>query len=169
VAINIRKVYWEDISAVKAQNSILGVLQVAAKAHEILIIFSLSELVFHISDVAVPSQDGIHFGLFTSAYLLASGGYLVQKDFWNSVMMRRNNKAGYFTWRRFLACVYAFDIDPIGSHGWAGFRYRDHTTPWVVVSSRHGRLLLSGSIAAASRASSPRGASKTCLFLLSCP
>ncbi|KAG8532966.1 uncharacterized protein KY384_001748 [Bacidia gigantensis] len=86
-----REAYWRNPSA-GGIPEILGVLQVAAKAHELLIIYSLSQvLIYHIR-AQLSSTNGLPFGLFTTGFAATLGQPPYSPGFWwccFSVVWRR--------------------------------------------------------------------------------
>lgn len=71
--------YWRDSNENVSEE--LAVLQIAAKAHEILITLSLSDLVLHYLQQQLSSSRGLPFGLFTSAYQVALGAQPISFGF----------------------------------------------------------------------------------------
>ncbi|KAH7414148.1 hypothetical protein DE146DRAFT_750318 [Phaeosphaeria sp. MPI-PUGE-AT-0046c] len=65
--LSFRNYYWADADA-KNQRLQLSALQVAAKAHEILILVSLSSMVLHYTRKLMVSPEGISFGLLEAAF-----------------------------------------------------------------------------------------------------
>ena len=77
-----RYVYWRDSNHdPRAVSEDLGILQIAAKAHEVLMVLSLSDLVLHYLRQGLSSPAGLPFGLFTSAYSVALGSQPVSFSF----------------------------------------------------------------------------------------
>jgi hypothetical protein len=65
--LSFRNYYWADADA-KNQRVKLSALQIAAKAHEILILVSLSSMVLHYTRKLMVAPKGISFGLLEAAY-----------------------------------------------------------------------------------------------------
>jgi hypothetical protein len=65
--LSFRNYYWADADA-ENQRAKLSALQIAAKAHEILILVSLSSMVLHYTRKLMVAQKGISFGLLEAAY-----------------------------------------------------------------------------------------------------
>lgn len=65
--LSFHNYYWADADA-RNQRLQLSALQVAAKAHEILILGSLSSMVLHYTRKLMVSPTGISFGLLEAAY-----------------------------------------------------------------------------------------------------
>jgi hypothetical protein len=81
--LNFRRIYWRD-SNDKKLNEYLGALQVAAKLHEVLIIYSLSQVVLYNLQRNLVSCQGVPFGLFSSAYHTFLGGYPFTLSYFHS-------------------------------------------------------------------------------------
>ena len=85
-----------------AINEALGLLQVAAKAHEILITLSLSSLVFYYLRRQLLSAGGLPFGLFTSAYRVSLGIQPFSIDYinsWRGVFGLKPLRFAHIQWR----------------------------------------------------------------------
>lgn len=81
-----RHVYWRDSNRnPRAISENLAVLQIAAKAHEIIIVLSLSDVVLHYLRQQISSSRGLPFGLFTSAYQVALGSQPLSFGFFYSL------------------------------------------------------------------------------------
>lgn len=89
-----RHVYWRDSNQnPRAISENVAILQIAAKAHEILIVLSLSDVVLHHLRQQISSSHGLPFGLFTSAYQVALGSQPLSFGFFYSLrssLWRRN-------------------------------------------------------------------------------
>ncbi|KAL9041907.1 MAG: hypothetical protein Q9214_003949, partial [Letrouitia sp. 1 TL-2023] len=81
--LTFRNLYWRDAQKPGTSEQ-LGLMQVAAKAHEILIVYSLSQLVLHYLRVLLGSVSGMPFGLFASGYSHTLGQLPLAPDFWQS-------------------------------------------------------------------------------------
>ena len=75
--------YWHDSNENVGEQ--LALLQIAAKAHEILITLSLSDLVLHYLRQQLSSYSGLPFGLFASAYQVSLGAQPLSFGFLHSV------------------------------------------------------------------------------------
>lgn len=103
--LSFRQIYWGGArttskgSMVDPQktNDILAVLQIVAKLHDIMIIVSLSHLVLHYLRQELCSDQGIPYGLFTSAYGATFGTPPISSDFWHSC--RSTMRWGHVRWR----------------------------------------------------------------------
>ena len=89
-----RHQYWRDSD--DNQNVInedLAILQVGAKAHEVLIIMSLSDVVLHYVRRMMISSKGMPFGLLTSAYQVTLGAQPVSRGFlfsmWSAIGVKK--------------------------------------------------------------------------------
>lgn len=81
-----RQRYWRDSNDNPvAISENLAVLQIAAKAHEVCIVLSLSDLVLHYLRQRLSSSCGLPFGLFISAYQVALGGQPISLGFFYSI------------------------------------------------------------------------------------
>ncbi|KAH7095696.1 hypothetical protein FB567DRAFT_36423 [Paraphoma chrysanthemicola] len=65
--LSFRNVYWADADA-SDQRVKLSALQIAAKAHEILILVSMSSMVLHYVRKLLVAPGGMSFGLLEAAY-----------------------------------------------------------------------------------------------------
>ena len=99
--LSFRHVYWRGTETRDASpysvNEILNVLQLVAKAHEILIITSLSHLVLFYLRQQLCSSSGPSFGLFTSAYQITFGSPPLTQGFWQTSKLLIRKEA--FQWR----------------------------------------------------------------------
>lgn len=64
-------------------NQTLALLQIAAKAHEILITLSLSEILVYYLRQRLMSKHGISLGLFSAAYSVGLGSLPFLRTFWH--------------------------------------------------------------------------------------
>ena len=62
-------------------NQTLALLQIVAKAHDILIAFSLSEVLLYYLRQQLTSDNGIGFGLFSAAYSVGVGSLPFLRSF----------------------------------------------------------------------------------------
>ena len=83
--LSFRNVYWRD-SVHSGTTELLGVLQVAAKAHELLIVYSLSQIVLHYLRARLSSLSGLPFGLFVYGYSNTLGQLPLALGFWESLV-----------------------------------------------------------------------------------
>lgn len=81
--LTFRNLYWRDAQK-SGTSEQLGLLQVGAKAHEILIVYSLSQLVLHYLRVLLCSVPGMPFGLFASGYSHTLGQLPLALKLWQS-------------------------------------------------------------------------------------
>ncbi|KAL8846556.1 MAG: hypothetical protein Q9221_008363 [Calogaya cf. arnoldii] len=83
-----RRVYWKDLDdSSSAQNSILTTIQFVAKFHEICIVGSLPSIGLHLIQSEML-DEGVPFGLMTSAYKVSSITYLWSWEFWGGIFER---------------------------------------------------------------------------------
>ncbi|KAF2803915.1 uncharacterized protein BDZ99DRAFT_525965 [Mytilinidion resinicola] len=107
IQLSIRQTYWKDLTAISDDaRSQLASLQVAAKAHEVLVIFSLTTVLFHHIKHQLSSPHGITFGVLTSGYLVGTGGYLIQRDFWNSLHSAKHGLPWRNCWRKTWLIIF---------------------------------------------------------------
>ena len=102
--LSFRHVYWRGTERPDSGyltrwsiNQVLNILQIVAKAHEILIVLSLSHLVLHYLRKQLLSSDGIVFGLLSSAYQVTLGSAPFSRGFWYAC--RRCMYKETFNWR----------------------------------------------------------------------
>ena len=101
--LSFRQVFWRDAQE-PGTSTILEVLQVGAKAHELLIIFSLSQLVLYYLRQQLNTSQGLPFGLFASGYAFTLGSFPASSGFWLSWKLVAWKKR--FQWKPFgLACL----------------------------------------------------------------
>lgn len=94
--------YWRDIQR-SGNSEALGILQIAAKAHEILIVYSLSKVVLHYVRILLGSSSGVPFGLFASAYGHTLGKPALAFGFWPSLVS--TFWRWYTQWKSFLLAI----------------------------------------------------------------
>ncbi|MCJ1384980.1 hypothetical protein MMC17_008098 [Xylographa soralifera] len=86
--LSLRQVYWRGTATGDGlpnnTNTILQILQIAAKAHEILIVISLSKVVLHYLRQQLGSSQGLPYGLVTSAYNVALGSQPFSVGFYHA-------------------------------------------------------------------------------------
>ena len=84
-----RQLYWrgqgDSTGNPKGINEDLAIFQIASKAHEVLIVLSLSDLILHYLRQQLVSSQGLPFGLLTSAYQVALGSQPVSIGFFYAV------------------------------------------------------------------------------------
>ena len=95
-----RNLYWRDAQR-SGTSELLGVLQVAAKTHEILIVYSLSQVVLHHLQRLLRSASGMPLGFFSSGYSNTLGQPPIAFGFWSalaSTFWRRK----HLQWKTFM-------------------------------------------------------------------
>jgi hypothetical protein len=70
----------------------LSALQFPAKAHEILIVMSLTEILLHRIKYGMLGQTGIALGFVTAPFQVANPLYLISPDFWGTVRIPQRNR-----------------------------------------------------------------------------
>ena len=84
-----RRVYWKDLDESSSKdNSILTLIQFAAKFHEICIVTSLADLALRQIQAYLVDEEGLPFGLLTSVYQISSITYLWSWEFWGGLLER---------------------------------------------------------------------------------
>lgn len=71
LSLNIRGVYWQDLGQPN-QSSNLQALQYAAKAHEIMVIASLTTIIVYRLQHDMSSPSGVPFDLLPAGFLFSS-------------------------------------------------------------------------------------------------
>ncbi|CAG9982509.1 unnamed protein product [Clonostachys byssicola] len=90
----LREVTWKPPGP---GSEVLGILQFAAKAHEGLIVVSLSDILLHRVRWGLLGQEGVPLGFLSSAHHLpAPLLYLFSWEFWGTVVYPVNNKVSHF-------------------------------------------------------------------------
>ncbi|CAI6099893.1 unnamed protein product, partial [Clonostachys chloroleuca] len=90
----LREVTWKPPGP---GSEVLGILQFAAKAHEGLIVVSLSDILLHRVRGGLLGQEGVPLGFLSSAHHLpAPLLYLFSWEFWGTVVYPVNNKVSHF-------------------------------------------------------------------------
>lgn len=104
--LSLRHVYWRGAGdrgygyfSRYSTNEALTVLQIVAKAHEVLIVLSISHVVLHYLRRQLISPEEIPFGLLTSAYQVTLGGAPFSYSLWNTCKRFIRRKA--FNWQAF--------------------------------------------------------------------
>ena len=93
--LSFRKQYWSDASS--GTSEILAVFQLVAKAHEILIIYSLSIILLYYLKPRLSSSSGLPFGFFASSYGQYLGKPPIGFSFWSSLAsLYKDQKSGSF-------------------------------------------------------------------------
>jgi len=119
--VHVSETFWRDFEVKKQrrQNMELKAWQFAAKVHELLMLASLSFVVFYYMRKLLVRRQGIPFGLVSAPYLTSSPGMLFRRSFWVGW--------GYhlpFGGLLFLTCILSFALGPssaitmIPSLGW---------------------------------------------------
>lgn len=107
---SFRTFYWRDARK-SGTAELLGVFQIAAKAHEILIVFSLSKLILYYLQLQLSSDAGIPFGIFSSGFAQTLGQVPLSHGFWLcwiAAVSRRTR------WRVFLFGLLVLLVTLIG-------------------------------------------------------
>ena len=107
---SFRTFYWRDAQK-PGTAELLGVFQIAAKAHEILIVFSLSKLILYYLQLQLSSDAGIPFGIFSSGFAQTLGQVPLSPGFWLcwiAAVSRRTH------WRVFLFGLLVLLVTLIG-------------------------------------------------------
>jgi hypothetical protein len=107
--VNIARYFWRDFSpsAQKTQNVELKAFQFAAKVHELLMLASLSFIVFSYMRRLLVGRRGIAFGLVSAPHTIAAPSMLVKKKFW--VGFGRNPAFGLLL---VVACLLSLALGP---------------------------------------------------------
>ena len=85
--LNARGVYWQDLGRPN-QNTILQVLQYAAKAHELTMAASLTAIVVHQIQYDLSNSKGVSLGFLTAGFQLSDPFYLCKREFLGGAMAR---------------------------------------------------------------------------------
>ncbi|KAL8703301.1 MAG: hypothetical protein Q9201_003515 [Fulgogasparrea decipioides] len=80
LCINIGQVYWQDLDQPN-QNRTLQALQYTAKAHEMMIIASLTAIVIYRIQHDLSGSNGVPLGLLAGGFLFASPNFPFSKEF----------------------------------------------------------------------------------------
>ena len=99
--LNARGVYWEDLGRPN-QNTILQVLQYAAKAHELTMAASLTAIVVHQIQYDLSSPKGVSLGFLSAGFRLSDPLFIFTRAFLGGAMARVHSKGMY----RFSALTY---------------------------------------------------------------
>ncbi|KAI4705026.1 hypothetical protein J4E89_009319 [Alternaria sp. Ai002NY15] len=132
--IHIIGLFWRDfkIKNQKRQNMELMAFQVASKAHELLMLASLSMIVFHYMRRLLVGRNGIPFGLVNALHVTGSPSMLFKWSFWAGFTKTGSRDDLLFTDLRASSVQRKVSIktgnDPEG--GWA------YTTVVTELSSR---------------------------------
>ena len=78
--LNIGGIYWQDLGYPN-QNSILQALQYAAKAHEVMIIASLTSMIVYRIQHDLSSATGVPFGFLTAGAVFDSPSFTFSRAF----------------------------------------------------------------------------------------
>ncbi|KAI4614089.1 hypothetical protein J4E80_006779 [Alternaria sp. BMP 0032] len=107
--IHIIGLFWRDfkIKNQKRQNMELQAFQVASKAHELLMLASLSMIVFHYMRRLLVGRNGIPFGLVNALHVTGSPSMLFKWSFWAG--WRRHLPFGGLL---FLTCIFSLTLGP---------------------------------------------------------
>ena len=100
-----RHIYWRNSNHnPRAISEDLAILQIAAKAHEVLMVLSLSDLVLHFLRQQVSSAQGLPFGLFTSAYQVALGSQPISYGFFHGICSSFQRPS--LKWRQLALAIF---------------------------------------------------------------
>lgn len=80
LCLNFFGVYWQDLGH-SDQSPILQALQYVAKAHELMIVASLTVIVVHRIQSSLNSSQGVPFGFLTAGFRLTEPSLLFTKEF----------------------------------------------------------------------------------------
>ena len=89
--LNARGVYWQDFGRPN-QNTILEVLQYAAKAHELTMAASLTAIVVHQTQYDLRNSKGISLGFLTAGFRLSDPLYVCTREFLGGAMALVHSK-----------------------------------------------------------------------------
>ena len=89
--LNARGVYWQDLGRPN-QNTILQVLQYAAKAHELTMAASLTAIVVHQIQYDLSNSKGVSLGFLTAGFRLSDPLYVCKKEFLGGAMARVHSR-----------------------------------------------------------------------------
>ena len=99
--LNARGVYWQDLGRPN-QNTILQVLQYAAKAHELTMAASLTAIVVHQIQYDLSNSKGVSLGFLTAGFRLSDPSYVCTREFLGGAMARVHSRG----MSRFSALTY---------------------------------------------------------------
>ncbi|KAL8720985.1 MAG: hypothetical protein Q9181_007802, partial [Wetmoreana brouardii] len=91
LCINIAQVYWQDLDQPN-QNRTLQALQYAAKAHEMMIIASLTAIVVYRIQHDLSCFNGVPLGLLTGGFMFTSPNFTFSREFFAGVTATSNSK-----------------------------------------------------------------------------
>ena len=92
LVLNARGVYWQDLGHPN-QNTILQVLQYAAKAHELTMAASLTAIVVHQIQYDLSNSKGISLGFLTAGFRLSDPLFICSREFLGGAMARVHSQA----------------------------------------------------------------------------
>lgn len=101
LVINFAHIYFEDVGG-PDQNARLNALQFAAKAHEVLIVVSLSTTVISLIQHELLRGQGLPLGSLFAGFQIADLSYLVSPAFWGATIAHEQR-----TLYRFLVMLIA--------------------------------------------------------------
>jgi hypothetical protein len=89
-------------SLIHSETLNLLLFQIAAKVQELLVVASLTTIIFHLARQELLFGNGLPLGLIGSGLLFSDAGYFLSKEFWGSLKYKAKNK-----WRKwgFLASL----------------------------------------------------------------
>lgn len=104
VSAGILQLTFRDLYFREPQRSgtteLLGVLQLAAKAHEMLIVYTLSKIVLYYLRAFLASSSGMPFGILASGYAQYLGKPQIEFGFWSGFGATWTGR--HIHWRPFL-------------------------------------------------------------------
>ena len=121
IGVNIAGFLWKAFEAKKQheRNVDLKAWQFGAKVHELLMLASLSSIIFYYMRKLLIGQSGIPFGLISAPHLTSSPSMLINASFWVGWQHHRP-----FGTLLFVSCILSFALGPssailmIPSLGW---------------------------------------------------
>jgi hypothetical protein len=121
IAINVHEYLWKGLELKKQniRNMQLKAFQFGAKVHEVLMVASLSFVVFYYMRKLLVGRDGIPFGLISAPHITSSPSMLIKPSFWAGFWHHRS-----FGALLFATCILSFAVGPssaitmIPSLGW---------------------------------------------------
>ena len=113
--LNARGVYWQDLGRPN-QNTILQVLQYAAKAHELTMAASLTAIVVHQIQYDLSSSKGVSLGFLTAGFRLSDPLFVCTREFFGGAMARvrseRKSRFSALTYLLVLAVALTLVVGP---------------------------------------------------------
>ena len=109
ISLNICGIYWQDYGHPN-QNSILQALQYAAKAHEIMIIASLTNIIVYRIQHDLSSATGLSFGFLTAGAEFDSPSFIFSKAFLGGTTASLPSKEGLRIFPLSMLLVLCFGL-----------------------------------------------------------